>query len=75
MTAPLRVDVDGAVATVTLDRPTYSYDLERAWHDALDTDPAIRCVVLTGSGDTFCTGFDPLFFAFLIPASSLAVLK
>jgi len=63
---PLRVDVAGGVATVTIDRPAarnaYSYAVERAWHDALDAadaDPDIRCVVLTATGDAFCPGFDP----------------
>jgi enoyl-CoA hydratase/carnithine racemase len=57
---------DDGVAVVTLDRPerlnafdsTMCQELSTLWR-ALRTDSRVRCVVLTGSGDTaFCTGID-----------------
>lgn len=57
--------VDGAVATVTLDRPerknplTFeSYAELRDTFVALRTDPDIRVVVITGAGGNFCSGGD-----------------
>lgn len=62
---PVLVAVDGAVATIKLNRPeagnTINLPLARALLDAAircDTDPAIRCVVLTGRGKLFCGGGD-----------------
>jgi len=66
----LTVEVDpgagtGAVATITLDRPevmnALSHDAEGELHDALhraDRDPAVRAIVLTGSGRAFSSGYD-----------------
>ena len=60
-----RVDREGGVATVTLDRPDAMNALTRASRRALardlrvlSGDPAVRCVVLTGSGRAFCSGQD-----------------
>ncbi len=62
----LLVDVADGIASVTLNRPDRmnSFDpvmvteLDRLWH-GFKTDDAVRCVVLTGSGDrAFCTGID-----------------
>ncbi len=62
----LGLEVEGGVATVTLDRPdvlnafdpTMVDELESVWR-ALRDDPAVRAVVLTGSGEkAFCTGID-----------------
>lgn len=57
--------VDGAVATVTLHRPErrngYTVrmaDELRDAFDAADRDPAVRVVVLTGTGGDFCVGAD-----------------
>ena len=58
-------DVSGGVARVTLNRPermnavdsATEAALGRAW-DAIDRDPTIRCVVLTGTGRAFCAGAD-----------------
>ncbi len=56
---------DDGVATLTLDRPerrnALSIKLRDEITDQLDgwaTDPAVRAVVLTGAGSTFCAGFD-----------------
>jgi 2-(1,2-epoxy-1,2-dihydrophenyl)acetyl-CoA isomerase len=55
---------DGAVLTITLNRPevynAFNRDLHAALHDALTEadDPAIRCVVVTGAGKGFCAGQD-----------------
>lgn len=61
----VRLDVRDAVATITLDRPQTGNSLDVPLAQALlqavlrcDSDPAIRCVVLTGSGKMFCVGGD-----------------
>ena len=60
-------EVDGAtsVATITLNRPerrnalTFEvYDELRHAFRALDREPGVRAVVLTGAGTAFCTGGD-----------------
>jgi 2-(1,2-epoxy-1,2-dihydrophenyl)acetyl-CoA isomerase len=61
----LRYQVQGPIATITLDRESarnaYSNEmidsLERAF-DAAERDDAVRCVILTGSGKTFSAGGD-----------------
>ncbi len=61
----LRVDVDDAIATLTLDRPEalnsltvpLREDLLRALRDSV-RDPAVRVVILTGAGRAFCAGQD-----------------
>lgn len=65
MTPPLLVTLEGAVATLTLNRPaagnTIDLPLARALLDAAircDQDASIRCVVLTGTGKLFCGGGD-----------------
>lgn len=64
MTEPVQYDVDGAVATITLNRPealnAFDRAMKRALRAALDRarDPAIRAVVLTGAGRAFCAGQD-----------------
>jgi 2-(1,2-epoxy-1,2-dihydrophenyl)acetyl-CoA isomerase len=56
---------DGAVATITLNRPdngnAIDQPLARALVDAaiaVDQDASIRCVILTGAGRMFCVGGD-----------------
>jgi enoyl-CoA hydratase/carnithine racemase len=56
---------DGAVATVTLDRPDRLNALDRPLCDALvaalrqvAADAAVRAVVITGAGRAFCAGAD-----------------
>lgn len=65
MTDDLRVDIDGAVATLTLDRPTalnaLSLGLKVALRGALESiaaDRSVRVVILTGAGRAFCAGQD-----------------
>jgi 2-(1,2-epoxy-1,2-dihydrophenyl)acetyl-CoA isomerase len=55
---------DGAVLTITLNRPDVYNAINRAMHEALTAalreaaDPAVRAVVLTGAGRGFCAGQD-----------------
>lgn len=57
--------VDGAVATITLNRPQARNALTAGMKDALleavhraADDPAVRAVILTGAGGAFCAGQD-----------------
>jgi len=59
------VEIDGGVATVTLNRPdkanAIDFELDRELHDALwalDADESVRAIVITGAGKAFCGGFD-----------------
>lgn len=68
--APILLSRDGAIATITLNRPsagnTIDMPLAAALAAALDQivdDPAVRCVVLTGTGKLFCGGGDVGAFA------------
>jgi 2-(1,2-epoxy-1,2-dihydrophenyl)acetyl-CoA isomerase len=63
--SPIRYEVVGGVATVTLARPdamnSLTLSAKVALRDALHAaaaDSAVRCVVLTGSGRAFCVGQD-----------------
>jgi 2-(1,2-epoxy-1,2-dihydrophenyl)acetyl-CoA isomerase len=55
---------DGAVLTITLNRPDVYNAFNRALHGALHQalteaqDDAVRCVVVTGAGKGFCAGQD-----------------
>jgi 2-(1,2-epoxy-1,2-dihydrophenyl)acetyl-CoA isomerase len=55
---------EGAVLTITLNRPDVFNAFNRALHAALraaleeGADPEIRCVVITGAGRGFCAGQD-----------------
>lgn len=56
----LSIDVDGdGIATVTFNRPTWAlaeeWELFDLWDD-LRSDPDVRVVVMTGTGDAFCGG-------------------
>jgi 2-(1,2-epoxy-1,2-dihydrophenyl)acetyl-CoA isomerase len=57
-------ELDGAVLTITLNRPDVYNAINRAMHEALAgalreaADPAVRAVVLTGAGRGFCAGQD-----------------
>jgi 2-(1,2-epoxy-1,2-dihydrophenyl)acetyl-CoA isomerase len=63
--APLLVEVSDGVAWLRLNRPEAMNSLDNALKDALVAalrdvaeDPAVRCVVLTGTGRAFCVGQD-----------------
>lgn len=65
MSDPVDVQRQEGVATVTLSRPQAMNALDLATKDALlaalravADDPGVRCVVLTGSGSSFCVGQD-----------------
>jgi enoyl-CoA hydratase/carnithine racemase len=67
----LLVARDGAIATLTLNRPERLNAISGPMLDALarelvaaDRDPSVRAIVLTGSGRAFCAGLD------LVDASS-----
>ena len=62
---PLLVEVSDGVAWLRLNRPEAMNSLDNALKDALVAalrdvaeDPAVRCVVLTGTGRAFCVGQD-----------------
>jgi 2-(1,2-epoxy-1,2-dihydrophenyl)acetyl-CoA isomerase len=62
---PVAVDLTEGVATITLNRPDAMNSLDIATKEALRDavtaaadDPAVRCVVLTGTGRAFCVGQD-----------------
>ena len=64
-TTQLRCCVTNAVATLTLNRPekrnALSDELTPALREMLArlaTDPAVRCIVITGAGTAFCSGGD-----------------
>jgi 2-(1,2-epoxy-1,2-dihydrophenyl)acetyl-CoA isomerase len=63
--SPVLLEVADGVATVTFNRPDTMNSLDVATKEALlaalrqvADDPAVRCVVLTGSGRAFCVGQD-----------------
>jgi 2-(1,2-epoxy-1,2-dihydrophenyl)acetyl-CoA isomerase len=65
VTYGLRLEVDGPVAILTLDRPealnALTVPLKVALRDALESlaaDRAVRTVILTGAGRAFCAGQD-----------------
>jgi len=63
--APLQMSIDGSIARLRFNRPDAGNAIGQSMADALldaaircDSDPAIRCVVLTGAGRFFCAGGD-----------------
>lgn len=63
--AQIRVEYEGPVAVLTLDRPARFNAIDqplvealRSQLQALDADPAVRAVVLRGEGRAFCGGGD-----------------
>lgn len=66
----IRVERDGAVLTVLLNRPTMRNAVDRATAEALaeafrdfDADDSVRVGVLAGAGEHFCAGADLKAFA------------
>tara|TARA_A100001015_G_scaffold198509_1_gene221506 strand:+ start:2709 stop:3536 length:828 start_codon:yes stop_codon:yes gene_type:complete len=64
-TKDLLVSLQSRVLTITLNRPearnAFSRDLLRAFNSQLlnaEQDPAVRCIVVTGTGKAFCAGGD-----------------
>ena len=62
---PVLVDSQGAVRTITLNRPATLNSFTAAMHaqllpalEAAAADPAVRAVVITGAGRGFCAGQD-----------------
>lgn len=62
---PVRLDVVGHVAIITLDRPEVRNAIDKATAediaaalDELDARPELRVGVFTGSGSVFCAGMD-----------------
>lgn len=62
---PLRVELRGAIALLTLDRPERLnavnlplYESLRQTVEEMDEDATIRALVLTGAGRAFCVGAD-----------------
>ena len=58
-------EVDGHIAVITLNRPearnAFSPEMIQLWREALEkaqANPSIRVIVVTGKGDTFCSGGD-----------------
>jgi 2-(1,2-epoxy-1,2-dihydrophenyl)acetyl-CoA isomerase len=65
VTEGLRVDIDGAVVTLTLDRPealnALTVPVKIALRESLESiagDQSVRAVILTGAGRAFCAGQD-----------------
>jgi 2-(1,2-epoxy-1,2-dihydrophenyl)acetyl-CoA isomerase len=62
--ADVEVNREGAVLTITLNRPDVLNALNRAVHEGIQAaleqakDPSIRAVVITGAGRGFCVGQD-----------------
>jgi enoyl-CoA hydratase/carnithine racemase len=59
------LDVDGGVATLTLNRPdamnAFDHVMDLEFHEAmwaLDADDDVRVIVVTGAGRAFCAGID-----------------
>jgi enoyl-CoA hydratase/carnithine racemase len=64
-TAEALLEREGAVATITLNRPdrgnAWTRQMQQDYFDALDecaADPEVRAIVVTGAGRSFCVGAD-----------------
>lgn len=81
MTDPVLLDVTGAVATITLNRPdamnSMTLETKLALNEAVRSvasDERVRALVLTGSGRAFCVGQDLREHAALLDAGDPAPL-
>ncbi len=82
MAEPVLYDVDGAVATITFNRPDAMNAADVPTKLALleslqqaSRDPAVRAVVLTGTGRAFCVGQDLKEHAELLASGDSAPLN
>jgi enoyl-CoA hydratase/carnithine racemase len=57
--------IDGSIATLTLNRPeaknAFSHEMITLWNQYLKEareDPHVKVIIVTGNGDTFCSGGD-----------------
>ena len=82
MTDSVLLDVTGAVATITLNRPdgmnSLTVEAKVALNEAVSavaSDPRVRALVLTGSGRAFCVGQDLREHAALLEAGDPAPLS
>lgn len=64
-TEPVTVTTDGAITTITFNRPEARNAIDDGMRAAFtsafaaaSTDPAVRVIVLTGAGSAFCAGGD-----------------
>jgi enoyl-CoA hydratase len=71
----VKVTVDDGVAKLVLNIPETGNAINGTMHDEitdafyeLNADPAARVIVLTGSGNNFCSGGDPSYIRDLEPA-------
>lgn len=81
MNARVKLELDGGIAVVVLNRPDKYNALDRdAFQAIIDTgerlaaNPAIRAVILTGAGDGFCAGIDHSFLSELAQSPATAEL-
>ena len=65
MTNEVLYEVDGHIATITLNAPERLNTISGRMLDELseallagDRDPSVRCIILTGAGRAFCAGLD-----------------
>jgi enoyl-CoA hydratase/carnithine racemase len=65
MSQSVLFDLDGGIATITLNRPERRNALNFEAYDALEaafrrasSDEAVRCVIVTGADPSFCSGDD-----------------
>jgi enoyl-CoA hydratase/carnithine racemase len=65
MTESLRFEIEGGIATITLNRPermnAFTWEMIDAWADALSecrANDAVAVVIVTGAGKAFCSGGD-----------------
>lgn len=70
MADPVLLEINGPIATIRLNRPDVGNAIDvamaRAFLDIVircDSDPSLRCVLLTGAGAMFCVGGDVAAFA------------
>lgn len=82
MTDFVRTERDGRVLVVTMDRPDKKNALTHAMYDAIadaltlaNADAQIRCVVITGAGDSFTAGNDLSDFAAGMPEGKPPVVR